>query len=109
LHLPVGELGYDYSHESYVDQPGRTLEPVSIHSARLFVGETLKLTPASGITASIEALFNLNKETKALDASTAPPATVGVSSFHDTRIAGKLGVTTTLFARLSVGLGVTLR
>jgi len=109
LHLLVSELGYDYSYEKYVEQPGRTLDPVSIHSARLFVGETLKLTPASGITASVEALFNLNKETKALDASTGPPATAGVSAFHDTRVVGKLGVTTTLFGRLSVGLGFTLR
>jgi len=109
LHLFVSEVGYDYSYESYVDQPGRTLDPVSIHSARLFVGETLKLTPASGITASVEALFNLNKETKALDASSGSPATAGVSAFHDTRVVGKLGVTTTLFGHLSVGLGFTLR
>jgi large conductance mechanosensitive channel len=109
MHLFVSEIGYDYSYESYVQQPNRTLDPVSIHSARLFLGETLKLTPTSGATASIEALLNLNKETKALDASSGTPATVGVSAFHDTRIVAKVGVTTTLFARLSVGLGFTLR
>jgi large conductance mechanosensitive channel len=109
MHLFVSEIGYDFSHESYVQQPARTIDPVSIHSARLFVGETLKLTPASGVTASVEALFNLNKEVKALDASSGTPATVGVSAFHDTRVVGKLGITTTLFARLSVGIGFTLR
>ena len=51
-------------------QPDRTLDPVSIHSARLFVGETLKISPTSGATASVEALFNLNREDNALDAST---------------------------------------
>ncbi len=58
------------------------------------------------LTGSIEALFNLNREAKALDAST---GNTGVSAFHDTRLVAKLGLTTTLFARLSVGLGFTLR
>ena len=31
----VAELGYDFSYESYVEQPGKTLDPVSIHSARV--------------------------------------------------------------------------
>jgi hypothetical protein len=60
-------------------------------------------------TASVEAPFNLNHEGAALDASTGPPASKGVSAFHDTRVAGKLGLTTTLLARLSVGFGFTLR
>ena len=84
----------------------RTIDPVSIHSARLFVGEMMKLSPASGATASVEALFNLNRAGKALDASTGMP---GVDPFHDTRVIGKLGLTTTLFARLSVGFNFTLR
>ena len=40
----------------------RTLDPVSIHSARLFVGETMKLSDASALNASVEAFFNLNRE-----------------------------------------------
>ena len=68
----VAEIGYDFSYESYVEQPGKTLDPVSIHSARLFVGETAKLTSATGLTASVEAFFNLNKETKALNVRPAP-------------------------------------
>ena len=109
VHLCVGELGYDYSYERYVAQPDRTPDPVSIHSARLFVGETLKISPTSGATASVEALFNLNRESKALDASSDPPPTQGVAPFHDTRVVGKLGLTTTVLARLSVGFGFTLR
>jgi large conductance mechanosensitive channel len=109
VHTLVSEIGYDFSYERYVEQPGRTFDPVSIHSARLFVGEAMKLSAASGATASVEALFNLNREAAALDAGTGPPATAGVGAFHDTRALGKLGLTTTLLARLSVGFGFTLR
>jgi large conductance mechanosensitive channel len=109
VHLIVSELGYDYSYENYVEQPGRTIDPVSIHSARLFLGEMLKMTSTSGANVSVEALFNLNREGAALDAGSGPPATRGVGAFHDTRVVGKLGLTTTLFARLSVAFGFTLR
>ena len=37
------------------------------------------------------------------------PVCRGVGAFHDTRIVGKLGLTTTVLARLSVGFGFTLR
>ena len=40
---------------------------LSIHSARLFAGET------SGATASVEALFNLNREASALNVNRATP------------------------------------
>jgi len=106
VHLLVSELGYDYSYERYLQQPMRTIDPVSIHSARLFLGETMKLSPTSGASASVEALFNLNREDKALDVGTGMP---GVGAFKDTRVVGKLGLTTTVLARLSVGIGFTLR
>jgi large conductance mechanosensitive channel len=105
-HLLVSEIGYDYSYERYLQQPMRTIDPVSIHSARLFVGETLKLSSSSGATASIEALFNLNREGAALNKQTGTP---GVSAFHDTRVVGKVGLNTTVFARLSIGFGFTVR
>jgi len=103
----VAEIGYDFSHESYVEQPGKTIDPVSIHSARLFVGETAKLTADTGLTASVEAFTNLNKETKALNVD--PPHGPGVDPFHDTRVIGKVAVSTTLFKSLSVALGFRLR
>jgi large conductance mechanosensitive channel len=106
VHLLVSELGYDLSHERYVAQPGRVLDPITIHSARAFVSETLKMFAAGGATASLEALFNLNREATALDVNTGSP---GVSAFHDTRVIGKLGLTMTLFARLSAGFGYTVR
>src|SRR5262249_1688088 len=80
--------------------------PVSIHSARLFVGETLTLTPSSGITASVEALLNLNKEGAAINVNTMMP---GVDALHDTRVVGKLGLTSTLWKRLSLAFGFTLK
>jgi large conductance mechanosensitive channel len=106
LQVLVLEIGYDYSNERYLPQPGKTLDPVSIHSARAFVGETLKLTPATGVTASVEALFNVNREAAALDVFTGLP---GVAAFHDTRMVGKAGLTTTLLKSLSLALGFTLR
>jgi large conductance mechanosensitive channel len=109
VHLLVSELGYDLSYERYLQQPMRVLDPVTIHSARLFVGDAMKISPSSGITASVEALFNLNHEGAALDASSGTPPTKGVSAFHDTRFVGKVGLTTTVLSRLSVAFGFTLR
>ena len=106
MHLLTAELGYDFSYERYVDLPGKTLDPVSIHSARVFVGEALKLSAATGVTASVEALFNLNKEGSAYNVNTQQR---GVDPFHDTRLVGKLALTTTLIKSLSFGFGFTVR
>jgi len=106
MHLVLAEIGYDFSYETYVEQPGKTLGAISVHSARVFVGETLKLTPTTGFTGSVEALFNLNTEGKAISVDTRMP---GVDPFKDTRVVGKLGVTTTLLKSLSMSLGFTLR
>jgi hypothetical protein len=106
MNLVVAELGYDFSYERYVQQPGKTLDPVDVHSARLFAGETLTLSKETGITASVEALLNVNKEGKALNHNTGTP---GVDPLKDTRIIGKLGLTTTVWKALSVAFGFTLR
>ena len=102
-HTLVAELGYDLSFESYVVTSGT----VSIHSARAFVGELFSLTKETGFTGSVEALFNLNKE-NALDAS-AKDGSKGVGAFKDTRLIGKLGLTTILRKRLSLGIGFTIK
>jgi hypothetical protein len=96
----VAEVGYDFSYERYVSQGSTTPDPVSIHSARIFVGETLSLTKETGVTASVEALFNLNKESKAIDAN---DGTTGVKSFKDTRVNGKVSLTTNLWKQLGFG------
>jgi hypothetical protein len=109
MHLAVGELGYDFSYQRYVQSSSTPIDPVSIHSARLFAGERLTLTPETGINASVEALFNLNKETNALVASPSTFGEKGVDPFHDTRLVGKLGLTTTLRRRLSIAFGFTVK
>lgn len=100
--LVLAELGYDFSYERYV----QTGDPVTIHSARMLVGETLSLTRETGLTASVEALLNLNHETKALNASSGDQ---GVDALHDTRINGKLGISTNLFKKLGIGFSFTLK
>jgi Protein of unknown function, DUF481 len=104
--LVLAELGYDFSYERYVQQPNKTIDPVTIHSARVLVGETLSLTSATGLTASVEALFNLNHEKNALNAT---DGSTGVDAFHDTRINGKLGISTNLFKKLALGLTFTVK
>jgi hypothetical protein len=106
MNIVVAELGYDFSYERYVDQPGKTLDPVAIHSARVLVGETLTLSKETGVTASVEALFNLNKEDKAIDAKT---GNRGVSAFKDTRVNAKVGLSTNLWKSLSFGFGFTFK
>jgi hypothetical protein len=106
MHLAVVEAGYDFSYERYVQAPSKPLDPVSIHSARFFAGETLKLSAATGITANVEALFNLNKEGAAIDVNT---NMAGVDAFKDIRINGKMGLTTTLYKQLSIGFSFTVK
>lgn len=107
-HTLVAELGYDFSYESYVPSPGKTIDGVSIHSARLFVGELFSLTKETGFSGSVEALFNLNKE-DALNAHDTMGNTKGVDAFKDTRLIGKVGITTLLRKSLSMALGFTIK
>ncbi len=102
----VAEVGYDLSYERYVQPADATLDPVTIHSARVLVGEALTLTKETGLTASVEALFNLNKETKALDVNTGNP---GVNAFKDTRVNGKLALSTNLYKQLSFGFSFSIK
>jgi hypothetical protein len=106
MNIVVAELGYDFSYERYVEQPNKTLDPVAIHSARILVGETLSLSKETGVTASVEALFNLNKEGKAINAKT---GNVGVDAFKDTRINGKVGLSTNLWKSLSFGFSFAVK
>ena len=102
MNLVVAELGYDFSYLVF-----ETSDPsVSVHSARVFLGETLKLTPQTGMTAGVEGLFNLNKEAKAKNAS---DGTNGVDPFKDTRVNAKIGISTNLYKSLSIGLGFTFK
>lgn len=107
-HTAVVEAGYDFSYESYLDTPGRTLDAVAVHSARLFAGEQWKITADTGLNFSLEALFNLNEE-NALDADDGTGATTKVAALKDTRVSGNVALTTTLRKNLSFGFGFTVR
>ena len=108
MNTVVAEIGYDFSYESYVEPPAGKppLDAVTVHSARVFGGETLKLTAATGITASVEALVNLNKEGKALNHLNGTP---GVDAFKDTRVVAKAALSTTVWKSLSLAIGATLK
>jgi hypothetical protein len=106
--LVVAELGYDFSYERYIQQAGQTADPVEIHSARVLVGETLSLSKETGVTASVEALFNLNTETKAINVNTNTGST-GVKAFKDTRVNAKVGLSTNLWKSLSFGFSFALK
>jgi hypothetical protein len=101
--LVVAELGYDFSYERYLDTKNK---PVNVHSARVFVGETLALTKQTGVTASVEGLFNLWREEDALNVNTGNP---GVDAFKDIRVNAKIGLTTNLWKSLSFGFSFTLK
>lgn len=95
-HEVVAEAGYDFSYEDYVVAG----DAVSIHSARLYVGEVAKLSDTTGVTASLEALTNLNDETT-------PTGEVG--ALEDMRLLGKVGVSAALRQNVSLMLSFTAR
>lgn len=104
-HQVMSELGYDFSYESYVENK---IADVSIHSARLFVGEVWKISESTGLYANAETLLNLNRETNALDASSVTPK-LGVDALKDIRVNGRLGLSTTLWGNVSFGAGVIVK
>lgn len=100
-HELVGELGYDFSYEGYVDE---TVDPNDIHSLRAFLGYKLKVGENTAIYANLEGLFNLNNE----DVPTANGDGVA-SAFEDTRITGKAGLSTKLWKNLAFSFGFTAK
>jgi hypothetical protein len=70
------------------------------------VGEILSLSQETGITASVEALFNVNKEGKAKNAKTGED---GVDAFKDTRVNAKVALSTNLYKQLSFGFSFVLK
>lgn len=94
-HELAGEAGLDYSREQLI-----TGDPLSIISARLFVGYKGTLSATTNADASAEALMNLNE----LDTPTGT-ASLG----QDTRVNGKLGITSKLTASLSINTGLELK
>lgn len=93
-HELASELGYDFSYEI---PNSDTLDSVSIHSARAFVGYAGRLSDDTGVDSSVEALFNVNALGN------------GVEPFEDTRLNGRVGLTTKLFEDISLRLGFEAR
>jgi hypothetical protein len=92
----IGETGYDFSYERFV----ASSSGVAIHSGRLFLGYTGKLSEDTEAEVSAEALTNFNPLTK-------PTRDVGV--FGDTRLRGRLALTTKIFSNISFQGGFSAR
>lgn len=87
VHEVIGEIGYDFSYESYA----AATPSLAIHSLRAFAGYNAKLTKDTAFLANVEALFNVNSEST---------STGDVSAFDDTRLNFKVQLTTKLFERI---------
>lgn len=94
-HELAGEAGVDFSREQLISG-----DPLSIVSARLFFGYKGTLSDTTNADASAEVLMNLNE----LDTPTGT-ASLG----QDTRVNGKLGVTSKLTTSLSINTGLELK
>jgi hypothetical protein len=95
VHELVGEIGYDFSYESYVaDVPS-----VSIHSLRAFLGYTAKISEDTGFKLEGEGLFNLNSE---------DGPTGSIDAFDDTRVNAKTQVTTKLAKHIDLRFSFTV-
>jgi putative salt-induced outer membrane protein len=94
-HELVGEAGIDYSREKLISG-----DPLQIVSARAFVGYKGELTATTALDGSVEALMNVNS----LDTPTGE-----ASAGEDTRVNGKLGVTSKLSASLSFNTSIDVK
>jgi hypothetical protein len=104
-HESIAELGYDLMYEKLSASP----DAVIIHSARIFLGHTSKLTSATSVFANFEVLFNLNTEDKAFRQVGMDMKALGVDAFDDTRINAKAGLTTTLWKSVSFAFSYALK
>ena len=96
VHEVIGELGYDFSYESYA----AATPSLAIHSLRAFAGYNAKLTKDTAFLANVEALFNLNSETA---------SSGNISSFDDTRLNFKVQLTTKLLERIDFRFSFTAK
>jgi hypothetical protein len=96
VHLLVAELGYDFSHERFVGS-SRDYE---LHSLRAFAGYSLSPSKDTLFGVSVEYLGNLNPY--------AGPRG-HVNSFGDSRINGRVQLTTRLYKKLAFRLSFTAR
>lgn len=95
-HEAVGEIGYDYAREDLVAG-----DPVSIHSARAFVGYKGELATGTTLDASAEGLTNLNEE----KLPTMRKTTFG----RDTRLNTKVAVSAKIGKNLAVQTSIEVK
>ncbi len=96
-HEITAELGYDFTHERYVEPPGSSL---SIHSARLFTSYRLKLADDIFAQTSAELLSNVAAEDT-------PSGRVG--AFADTRVNWKNILSAKVWRNISARFTFTAR
>ena len=101
----LGEIGYDFSYENYMNPAAGKPGDVQIHSARIFFGGTYKLLENTGFASSIEVLSNLNKE----NVANYQTGSDHLPGLEDTRVVFKAGVSTKLWKNLSLGVNFTLK
>src|SRR5215813_3983960 len=99
-HSLTAELGYDFTYlQPYVG------DGYSIHSIRTALAYVLEISKTTKLTAGVEYLINLNKETGAPD----PNDPTGVPAFEDHRVNGLVTLVTQIYGRLSLNLSWTGR
>ena len=96
VHLLVAELGYDFSHERFVGSS----QDYELHSLRLFAGYSLSPSKDTLFGVSVEYLGNLNPY--------AGPRG-HVDSFGDSRVNGRVQLTTRLYKKLAFRMSFTAR
>ena len=111
MHELAGEVGYDFSYESY---EADNVESLSIHSARLFVGYTGTLTADTQLTAAAELLTNVSDEDTAPndtngDGNVGDETELGVDRFADNRLTAKVALTTKITSDISFRFGFTAK
>jgi hypothetical protein len=92
----VAEIGYDFSREDLTAG-----DSLSIHSARAFIGYKAEMTEGTTLDTSFEALTNLNEE----DLPTGKDGGFG----KDTRLVGKVGISSKIGKNLSVQTSIELK
>jgi hypothetical protein len=100
VHELTAEAGFDATYE---DLALAGVDGVAIFSGRVFFGYAGTVSATTGISASAEALFNVNTE----DAPYLPEGEVGPG--EDTRVIGKLALTSKLYSDISVRLGFSAK
>jgi hypothetical protein len=100
------EVGYDLSYEVLAPPTDKS---TLIQSARLFLGANLRLREGTGLFGSAEVLTNLNPERIPWAKDYEQHPDKWVPEFRDTRVTGKVGITTRLWKNVSFAFSFGLK